>query len=95
MNIENAIAELKNCGDFQGYHLGAQIEAGLDETVQMMEKDGFSSEEARAGIANYCMRVADALRRGEDVDLPFYREDEIGEYEAECIKERGRLSLCA
>lgn len=93
MKIEKAIAELKNSGDLQGYHLGVQIAAALGETVQMMEKDGFSGEEARAGIANYCVRIADALRRGEDVDLPFYREDEVGEYEEECMK--GRLALCA
>ena len=93
MKIEKAIAELKNCGDFQGYHLGAQIETGLKETIEMMADDRFTREEALAGIAKYCSRIADRLRDGKEVDLPYYREDEVKEYEAECLS--CRLALCA
>jgi len=93
MKIEKAISELKNCGDFQGYHLGVQIEAGLSETVSMMADDGFTREEALAGIARYCTRIADCLRDGKEIELPYYREDEVKEYEAECRS--CRYALCA
>ena len=61
--------------------------------IREVVKHNVTREEALAGIAKYCSRIADRLRDGKEVDLPYYREDEVKEYEAECLS--CRLALCA
>jgi len=75
MNIDDAIQGMIDCSDYEAVFIGEQFWWHKDSFLSELMHLGFGQAEAEKGLARFCQSVVAAVKRGECVSFPNYKED--------------------